>query len=213
MKPLVRALGVALVLLAAGFVLQQLLSTLVRAPGQGLEEVLAALRTVLPGEPQVVSSTRIVFHRTRETAELALVEGRTSVRHSWTNTWAGSEKSFTAEGDFMVKSGYVLDDRLALDVDDSARRVLVTLPPPSVLSVEQENLALMEENGWWNRLQPAEREAVLGELQKRARASAEADGETLQRVRDALQNKLGQAVPGWIVTLRDPASALPSPRP
>lgn len=128
------------------------------------EKILAPTKIIIEGKTVVEHQGSI--------AQLATAE--TSLRESYAirTTWLGSEKSFHVRALFTGKAGYDLQHEMVIDLAADGSRATVTMPPATLLSVEESELEILEdESGYWNRLDAAQRQQALAELRKKARAS------------------------------------------
>ena len=122
-------------------------------------------------QPRVTINDRVYFEQTNAVAELALVSRQTEVDHEFLHTWAGSTKRIKLHGTFSVKAGFNLQENLSIDVREN--EIVVTLPRATILTVEQQQVDVLEfQNGYWNRISAAELEKELAALPKLAREKA-----------------------------------------
>ena len=141
-------------------------------------------------QPRVTIHDRVYFEQTTGVAELALLSRQTEVDHEFMHTWAGSTKRIKLHGTFNVKAGFNLQQNLAVDVRDD--QIVVTIPHASILSVEQQQVDVLEfENGFWNRISAADLEKELGAMPKLAREKA-MQSDVLAEAELALQKHLEQ---------------------
>ncbi|RYD22457.1 MAG: DUF4230 domain-containing protein [Verrucomicrobiaceae bacterium] len=144
---------------------------------RGLKEVLSAITN---------TDTRIVEGRaeiveTAEISELALLE----MRMSATRTIEKSEqlsgviplgtKKLIVRGHYRVKGGYRLENGVSLRMEKG--KPVARFPKPEILSVELIDYeVLSEDNGWLNKIQPADRAQILRELRLQMQEEAEKSG-------------------------------------
>ena len=122
-------------------------------------------------QPRVTINDRVYFEQTNAVAELALVSRQTEVDHEFLHTWAGSTKRIKLHGTFSVKAGFDLQENMTIDVREN--EIVVTLPRATILTVEQQQVDVLEfQNGYWNRISAAELEKELAALPKLARERA-----------------------------------------
>jgi len=141
-------------------------------------------------QPRVTIHDRVYFEQTSAVAELALRSRQTEVDHEFLHTWAGSTKRVKLHGTFNVKAGFDLQENLAIDVREN--EIVVRLPPATLLTVEQQQVDVLEfENGLWNRISAADLEKELGALPKLAREKA-LQSDLLAEAEQALQKHLEQ---------------------
>lgn len=152
-------------------------------------------------QPRVTINDRVLFEQTNAVAELALVSRQTEVDHDFMHTWAGSTKRMRLHGTFNVKAGFDLRDNLSIDVRE--KEVVVTLPHATILTVEQQQVDVMEfENGYWNRISAEDVEKELAALPALARAKAtESDlaAEAERALQKHLEQRLGTERPVRLV--------------
>jgi len=197
---------VALVLLAAlvALVFWRLETWPMRTARQGSEElerlagkVRDAFADIANLQPRVTINDRVFLEETKAVAELALVSRRVEVDHEFLHTWAGSTKRVKLHGTFSVKAGFDLQDSLTVNVRDT--EIVVELPRAEILSVEQEQVEVLEfQNGYWNKISASDLQKELAALPTLAREKAEqaalpAEAET--SLREQLQQRIGTARP------------------
>jgi hypothetical protein len=158
-------------------------------------------------QPRVTINNRVYLEQTNTVAELAVLSRQVEVEHEFTHTWAGSTKRIKLHGTFAVKAGFNLRDNLTVDIRNDA--VAVQLPHATILSVEQQKVDVLEfQNGYWNRISPAELEKEFAQLPKLARERAqESDllAEAEATLRKQLEQRLGTERP--VVLMFAPTAA------
>jgi hypothetical protein len=121
---------------------------------------------------KIVIEGKTVVERQSPIAQLATAETTITESYAVRTTWLGSEKRFHVRARFTGKAGYDLQEAFVIDLAAHGSRATVTLPPPRLLSVEQAQLEILEdESGYWNRLDATQRAAALEQLHQKARAS------------------------------------------
>lgn len=126
-------------------------------------------------QPKITIKDRVYLEQTAQTAELATVTRRTEVEHEFMHTWAGSTKRIKLHGVFLVKAGFDLHKDFLVNVREA--EIDVRLPPAQILGVEEQRIDVLAfENGFWNRILPADVEKELRVLPQLARQKAEAAG-------------------------------------
>lgn len=121
---------------------------------------------------KVIIDGKTIIEQQSPIAQLATAE--TTVRESYSirSTWLGSEKSFHVRALFTGKAGYDLKQSMLIELSADARKATITLPKAELLSVEQTELEILEdESGYWNRLDATQRQQALAQLQQKARKS------------------------------------------
>jgi len=127
--------------------------------------------------------------------ELATSEMRIDavVRHDYESTlfkgWPIETKdvaSLEVRGTGIVKTGFAMQEAYAVEVDHERERIVVTLPPPSIVSITMVPEFATERQGWWTSLNTAQRNQALQALQDQVRAKALEDG-ALEDAQDRAQ--------------------------
>ena len=197
-------LGSVLILaLLAGFVFYQLENLPFRIFGAGTDKledwagkVRGAFVAIAGIQPRVTINEHVVYEQANSTLELAVVEREMLVERETEDTWLGSTKRLRVRGAFRVKAGFDLTQPFAVQISDGSPPVVsVRMPPPRVLSVEQENVEVLTmEDGLWNHMQPDEYARTVNDLNTDARLKALRDGlvsEAKKRFTEQLEQKLG----------------------
>lgn len=193
-KTLRRALTLAAVIGGAYFLavrpIERALSGTKSSFERGLAQVLGAITNtdtrVVEGRAEIVE--------TAEVSELSLLQ----MRMSATRTIEKSEelsgiiplgtKKLIVRGHYTVKGGYRLKDGVSLRMENG--KPVASFPKPEVLSVELIDYdVLTEDDGWLNKVQPADRAQILRELRNQMRREAEESG-LLDTVESSLRTRL-----------------------
>jgi hypothetical protein len=148
-------------------------------------------------QPRVTINNRVYFEQTNTVAELAILSRQTEVDHEFQHIWAGSTKRIKLHGTFNVKVGFNLRDNLSVDIRGT--EIVVNLPHATILSVEQQQVDVLEfQNGLWNRISADDLQKEFGALPALAREKvqqselfAEAEG----AVRKQLEDRIGTERP------------------
>ncbi len=126
-------------------------------------------------QPRITINNRTYVEQTTATAELAVLSRQLEVEHEMLHTWAGSTKRVKLHGTFVVKAGFDLREDVRVTANESEIRV--QMPHASILGVEQQRVdVLAMENGFWNRISPADVQAELAMLPELARQKAAETG-------------------------------------
>jgi len=156
---------------------------------RGLEKVLEAITNtdsrVVEGRAEIVETSEI--------QELSLLE----MRMNATRTIEKSEsmmkiplgtKKLIVRGHYQVKGGYRLKPGISLAMERG--KPVARFPKPEILSVELVDFdVLSEDDGWLNKVQPADRAQILRELRQQMREEAERSG-MLDTVQATLSTRL-----------------------
>ncbi|MEM6928086.1 MAG: DUF4230 domain-containing protein [Myxococcota bacterium] len=105
------------------------------------------------------------------------------VRHDYDSTlfkgWpieTTDTASLEVRGTGIVKSGFAMNDAYSVEVQHEAERIVVTLPPPDIVSITMVPEFASERQGWWTSLNTAQRNQALEALQDKVRKQALDDG-------------------------------------
>jgi hypothetical protein len=155
--------------------------------------VVRDLKQELHIEPQIVISNQTVHSATVAIAELATAEKSFQQDHLIETTWLGSTKRFHARGQFVAKAGFDLNQTIRIEVADDGKNILISLPQAQLLSLEQKEIQILEdESGYWNKITREHREEAMGQLTQLARQSVE---------QSSLMNEAKQAFRDQIATI------------
>lgn len=132
----------------------------------GLRRVAGSIAEVgRPAPPQITQD--VVIARLREVARLVSSEMTLRDVVSYRQTRFGSTKQTLLVVTARVSAGIDLDKGTRVDIDSTARRVTVTVPPAELLSMDIVNVRTYDERaGLLNPFRPADRDAI----QRRVRA-------------------------------------------
>lgn len=134
-------------------------------------------------EPRVTVNNRVYLEQKTTVAELAVLSRQVRVEHEMLHTWAGSTKRIRLQGTFLVKAGFDLQEKFSVNLQP--QEIVIELPHAQLLSVEEQSIEVLAlENGFWNRISPADLQAQLALLPQLARdqsASLPAEAETAFR--------------------------------
>jgi len=169
-----------------------------RAAGEPAVElgrrIVDGLSRRLQLRPEVRVGRETVLAGDTAVAEVATVRREFAHEYIWEHQWLGSTKRLRLRGNFAAKAGFDLDDNFRIEIDPQTLRVQVTLPPPRVLGVEMISYKAEEEDGYWNKLNPQEREEAVNALLASARAAAEADSTLREEAQRMLEFQIAEAV-------------------
>ena len=176
--PLAAALIVLILALLAAFIFYRLESWPGRMFGQSVSELERAggeardsFVKVAHLQPRVTVNNRVYLQQTSTIAELSVLSRRVEVEHEVLQTWAGSTKRIRLHGSFLMKAGFDLRKKFTVDIQPN--EITIQLPHAEILSVEEQEIEVLAlENGFWNRISPADIQSELAVLPQLARAKA-----------------------------------------
>src|SRR5438094_7578987 len=132
------------------------------------------------------------MEQTTTVSELVVLSRRIEVEHELLHTWVGSSKRVKLHGTFNAKAGFDLQRDLSIDIRPD--EIIVQLPHAQILSVEQEQVDVLEfENGLWNRISGQDLQSELSILPQLAREKA-AESDLPAEAERALQRQIEQRV-------------------
>lgn len=121
--------------------------------------------------PQVQIDQRVIVQQNTPVLELATASRNVAAEYTYKNTWMGSEKVFVIRGIYIAKGGFDLSSNatFGVDIDHKTMRMVASLPEPKLLSCEQKEFSIVrDENGYWNKLKPEDRQTAINGLNKAA---------------------------------------------
>lgn len=116
----------------------------------------------LPQPNNTTVSHSVVVESVRKVAKL--VASETTLRDViiYEDTWYGSTKRSLVVVTGKVLAGIELDPGNAVQIDEKARKITITLPQPGVLGIEiLEMKTYDEQRGLWNPFSAADRDALF----------------------------------------------------
>lgn len=163
--------------------------------GSLAESTARAFREAFNFTPRISIDQTVVFEQNTPIAELATVSRDLWTEYTWTHTWLGSTKKITVRGVFTAKAGFDLHKPFHIDIRRDPLQVQTSFPPAELLSLDLQEYKLMaDEDGWWNKLTPADRQHAVRGLLRVARDKAAASGiceeagrSIEERVRDIIE--------------------------
>lgn len=143
-------------------------------------------------QPRITINNRVYLEQTTPTSELVVLSRRVEVEHELVHSWAGSSKRVKLHGTFLTKAGFDLRQNLSIDI--RPEEIRVQLPHAQILSVEQNQVDVLEfENGLWNRISGEDMQNELAKLPQLARQKA-IESNLPGEAEAALQQQLSERV-------------------
>lgn len=182
--PRITPLRLALLGIAGAFILVAVTVSLylaIRTPidvaGSLAESTARAFREAFNFTPRISIDQTVVFEQNTPIAELATVKRDLWTEYTWTHTWIGSTKKIVVRGVFTAKAGFDLHKPFHIDIRRDPLHISTSIPPAELLSLDLKEYKLMEdEDGWWNKLTPADRQQAVRGLLRVARDKAATSG-------------------------------------
>lgn len=160
-------------------------------------DLAETVKNTLGMTPQVTVNQRVIFKRTNEILELAMIEQDFDVEHETSHKWMGSEKKVSLRGTYRAKIGFDLQKGFNIEVRRGGLfrpgRIILQLPRAEVLSVEPLEVQKTKASGLINWVTSKDIEAATHELTLLAQDKAS----KLDMLADAekrIENRLNQAL-------------------
>lgn len=167
------------------------------------------VRRALGFEPKVTVGTNTVFGPSTVLTEIVTASKAFEHTYTYEVTWAGSTKRLELKGDFTAKAGFAADESFSIDISPDGKAVTLRHQQPKLISCDMNKIHILkDENGWWNKIDPSEREKAQNILLEQARGKA--NGSDLMAA--AIQNLLQRLAPlqtQQSLTVSDEPRALP----
>jgi hypothetical protein len=165
--------GLALIILAGGFVGWLLLVRPAEKVAGGLRDTVASALQKITGQQFNVSSNTVTLQKSAIT-ELSVVQRKTQTMTKLETTMFGSKATLILRGDFVVKAGYDLSQPFSVTVNETTGEVKADFPPAKITSVEMKNLEVyFSDSGLINKITPEHQEMATKQMLAQARLDAE----------------------------------------
>lgn len=169
------------------------------------KELAATVKNTLGLTPQVTINQKIIYKRTNEILQLAMIEQDFDVEYEASNTLLGSVKHIHLRGVYRAKIGFDLQKGFNVEVHRGGflqpGQILLQLPHAEVLSVEPLNVEKNVTSGLINWVTKKDLEAAMQELAALAHDKAS----KLDMLADAekrIENRLNEALLPRLVNTR-----------
>jgi len=160
-------------------------------------ELAEIVKNTLGLSPQVTVNQKIVYKRTNEIMELAMIEQDFDVEHETSHTWMRSEKKVTMRGSYRAKIGFDLQKGFNIEVHRGrflrAGQITLELPHAEILSVEPLDVQKTKTSGLINWVTNKDIEDATDELNRLALDKA-SKLEMLSDAEKRIKYRLGEAL-------------------
>lgn len=160
-------------------------------------ELAETVKNTLGMTPQVTVNQRVIFKRTNEILELAMIEQDFDVEHETSHKWMGSEKKVSLRGTYRAKIGFDLGKGFNIEVQRGgfirAGQIILQLPRAQVLSVKPLEVHKTKSSGLINWVTNKDIEAATRELTALAQDKA-SKLDMLEDAEKRIENRLNQAL-------------------
>jgi hypothetical protein len=161
------------------------------------KELAETVKNTLGMTPQVTVNQRVIFKRTNEILELAMIEQDFDVEHETSHKWMGSEKKVSLRGMYRAKIGFDLQKGFNIEVRRGGflrqGQIVLQLPRAEVLSVEPLEVQKTKASGLINWVTNKDIEAATRELAALAQDKA-SKLDMLEDAEKRIENRLNQAL-------------------
>ena len=117
-------------------------------------ELAGSVKNTLGLSPQITINQKIIYRRTNEILELAMIEQDFDVEYENSDKWLGSEKRISLRGTYRAKIGFDLQKGFNIEVQRGGLlrpgQIILQLPHAEVLSVEPLDLQKSTSSGLIN---------------------------------------------------------------
>ena len=130
-------------------------------------------RSLLGGSERTSLSQEMVLEEVRAVAKLVSSEMTVRDVVTYRNTRYGSTKQALIVVTGKILAGIDLEQGTDIRIDSAQRRITITIPEAKVMAVDIVQLRTYDEQrGLWNPFQPADRDAIYGEVRRQLQRSA-----------------------------------------
>jgi hypothetical protein len=161
------------------------------------KELAETVKNTLGMTPQVTVNQRVIFKRTNEILELAMIEQDFDVEHETSHKWMGSEKKVSLRGTYRAKIGFDLGKGFNIEVQRGGfirpGQIILQLPRAEVLSVKPLEVHKTKSSGLINWVTDRDIEAATRELNALAQDKA-SKLDMLEDAEKRIENRLNQAL-------------------
>lgn len=161
------------------------------------KELAETVKNTLGMTPQVTVNQRIIYKRTNEILQLAMIEQDFDVEHETSHTWMRSEKRITLRGVYRAKIGFDLQKGFNIEVRRGRLlkpgQIVLQLPHAEVLSVEPLEVQKMKSSGLINWVTNRDIESAMKDLAALAQDKA-SKLDMLDDAEKRIENRLNEAL-------------------
>lgn len=160
-------------------------------------DLAESVKNTLGLSPQVTVNQKIVYKRTNEILELAMIEQDFDVEHEISHNWMGSEKRVTMHGTYRAKIGFDLQKGFNIEVHRNRLlkpgQVVLQLPRAEILSIEPLDIHKTKTSGLINWVTSKDIEDATKELAELAQEKA-SKLDMLEDAEKRIENRLNSAL-------------------
>jgi hypothetical protein len=161
------------------------------------KELAETVKNTLGMTPQVTINQKIIYKRTSEILELAMIEQDFDVEHETSHTWLGSEKRISLRGTYRAKIGFDLQKGFNIEVNRGRLfrpgQITLQLPRAEILSVEPLEVQKSKSSGLINWVTNKDIENAVRQLAELAQDKA-SKLDMLDDAEKRIENRLNEAL-------------------
>jgi len=169
------------------------------------KEMAETVKNTLGLAPQVTINQRIVYKRTNEILELAMMEQDFDVEHETSQRWMRSEKKVKMRGTYRAKIGFDLQKGFNIEIHRRGilrpGQISLQLPRAKILSVEALEVEKTKSSGLINWVTEKDVEIAEKELAELALDKA-SKLDMLEDAEKRIENRLNEALLPRLVNYR-----------
>ncbi len=160
-------------------------------------ELAGAVKNTLGLSPQITINQKIIYKRTNEILELAMIEQDFDVEYENSDKWLGSKKRISLRGSYRAKIGFDLQKGFNIEVHRGGflrpGQIILQLPHAEVLSVEPLDLQKSTSSGLINWVTHKDMDLATRQLAELALDKA-SKLEMLEDAEQRIEHRLNEAL-------------------
>lgn len=161
------------------------------------KELAETVKNTLGLSPQVTINQKIIYNRTNEILELAMIEQDFDVELENSHKWMGSEKRITLHGTYRAKIGFDLQKGFNIEVHSGRLfrpgLIVLQLPHAEILSVESLEVQKSASSGLINWVRHKDVEVATQQLAELAQDKA-SKLDMLEDAEKRIEKRLNEAL-------------------
>ncbi len=169
------------------------------------KELADTVKNTLGMTPQVTINQKIIYKRTNEILELAMIEQDFDIEHETSHMWMRSEKHITLRGTYRAKIGFDLQKGFNIEVHRGnllrPGQIVLQLPRAEILSVEPLDVQKTKSSGLINWVTNKDIESATRQLADLA-ADKASKLDMLDDAEKRIENRLNDALLPRLVNYR-----------
>lgn len=171
-KLITYAVLLLLIIIAVYLILVVVPNNAIKESTQLAGKISNKIGSLLGTTPVVNVQANYISIETKDVAEFATLQKIVIAEYEYSHQWLKSKKTIRLKGKYKVKGGFDLKKgfRVEILLSENPIKVKAILPEPEVLSLEQLDISVEEDNGYWNKISDSDRTFALNNLKNVAYA-------------------------------------------